>query len=98
MEDTKLKIIDVSFIKASSPKIKARADVQFDGFILKGFKVIFDSENHKDYVTPPSYFSPGKGWRMLFRTDNPKDWQQIQSIVLKKYSEYELKDSIENDI
>lgn len=83
-----MKILEVQIVKTKSEKVKARADIHFDGFELKGFKVIVD-ENGKEFVTPPSYLSP-KGWRALFKTDNPEDWQEIQRRVLETFNNIQI--------
>lgn len=88
----KMKIISVSIVKTVSPKVKARADVEFDGFVLKGFKVIQDESTRKDYVTPPSYLSP-KGWRPLFKTTNPDDWQEISRRIVQEYDLFLMKEA-----
>lgn len=88
----KIKILDVQIVKTRSETVKARADIQFDGFLLKGFKVLQDIDTKQEYVTPPSYKSPA-GWRALFKTDRKEDWQEIQRRVLKAYNEYLMKES-----
>lgn len=91
METTKLKILSVEFVKTKSEKVRVRADVNFDGFILKGFKIIRDPKTGKEYVTPPSYLSP-KGWRPLFKTDDPKDWDEIQRRILNDFLDKEIEE------
>ena len=86
-----MKIIEISIVKTKSENVKARVDVHFEGFWLKGFKVLQDSETKKDYVTPPSYKSFA-GWRPLFRTDDPSNWNDIQKHILKEYGQYVLKE------
>lgn len=88
----KMKILEVQIVKAKSEKVRARADVHFEGFWLKGFKVIQDPETKKEYVTPPSYSSP-QGWRTLFKTDSPEDWQEIQRRILEKYNQTLMKEA-----
>lgn len=90
----KMKILGVEIIKTKSEKVKARADVHFEGFWLKGFKVIKDVETSKEFVTPPSYLS-GHGWRALFRTDSSEDWTKIQREILQAYEEKQLEESVE---
>lgn len=92
MKETKLKILGVEFVRTKSDKVRARADVHFEGFWLKGFKVIQDKESKKDYVVPPSYQSP-KGWRVLFRTDSREDWQEIQRRILEEFNLYEMRET-----
>lgn len=92
MEKQKLRIIEINFIKVKSEKVLARADVHFDGFWLRGFKILRDEKTGKEYVTPPSYFA-GNGWRALFRTDSKKDWKQICRHILKEFNRYQLKES-----
>lgn len=89
----KMKIIEIQILKTKSEKVQARADIHFDGFELKGFKVIKD-ESGKEFVTPPSYLSP-KGWRSLFKTDSPDDWQEIQKQVLEKFNTNLIKEVFE---
>ena len=88
-----MKIIDVTFLKSSSDTVLARADVHFEGFILKGFKVLKDNKSNKNYVTPPSYRA-GVYWRPLFRTDSPEDWKTISERILKEYEESLIKEFI----
>jgi hypothetical protein len=80
----KIKILEINFIKAKTESVIARADIHFEGFTLKGFKIVRDSSG-KEFVTPPSYLSP-KGWRSLFKTDSPEDWANIQQVVLAEYN------------
>jgi len=88
-----LKIISIEFVKTKSEKVLARADVHFEGFLLKGFKILRNLEN-KDYVTPPSYLSP-KGWRQLFKTDSEEDWKDIQHRILEEYDKHLINESLE---
>jgi hypothetical protein len=81
----KMKILEIEIIKTKSEKVRARADVHFEGFWLKGFKVVWSDKDSKDFVTPPSYLS-GMGWRPLFRTDSPETWQEIQRQILDRYN------------
>lgn len=92
--EKKLKIIEITFVKTSSTKVKARADVHFDGFILKGFKIFQDEITKKEYVTPPSYLSPA-GWRPLFKTDFLEDWQEIQRRILEEFNTQQMKESLD---
>lgn len=89
----KIKILGVQIIKTHSEKVKARADVHFEGFWLKGFKVLRDEDKKKEYVTPPSYLSPS-GWRTLFKTDLPEDWQEIQCRILEEYDHHLIEESV----
>lgn len=93
-EKTKLKIIEIKFVKTKSESVLARADIHFDGFWLKGFKILRNKER-KEYVTPPSYFAQHKGWRKLFETDSLEDWQMIQRRVLEDYNVHLMKESID---
>lgn len=86
-----MKIIEVQIVKTNSEKVKARADVHFEGFLLKGFKVIQDPNTGKEFVTPPSY-QAGNYWRPLFKTDTNEDWQEIQRRILETYEEKEMND------
>lgn len=90
-QSSTFKIIEITFVKTEKGKVIARADVHFDGFILKGFKVIRDSLG-KEYVTPPSYESP-KGWRKTFITDSKEEWQKIQARILDDFSKKQMKES-----
>ena len=93
MKQNTLEIIKVEFIKTKSEKVVARADVQFNGFQLKGFKVL-KNEYGKEYITPPSYLSP-RGWRELFRTDNTEDWEYISNEILDRFNKKGIEDSLE---
>jgi len=88
-----MKILEIKILNAKSENVKARADIHFDGFTLNGFKVILNSETHKEYVTPPSYKS-FKGWRMLFKTDDEEDWNEIQRRVLEEYGHHLIDESV----
>lgn len=90
----KMKILEVQIVKTKSEKVRARADVHFDGFILKGFKILQDEDTKKEYVTPPSYLSPS-GWRALFKTDLPEDWQEIQRRILEEYNLNQMKEVVD---
>lgn len=88
-----MKIIEVQILKAKSEKVIARADVHFEGFLLKGFKVIRDEKTNKEYVTPPSYLA-GVFWRPLFKTDSLEDWQEIQRRILQEYDHFLMSESL----
>lgn len=88
-----MKILEVTFLESSSEKVLARADVHFEGFLLKGFKVLRNLETLQEYVTPPSYLSKN-GWRPLFRTDKKEDWQEIQERILKEFNQKQIEDSL----
>lgn len=91
-----MKIIEVIFLETSSEKVLARADVHFDEFLLKGFKVLRSEKTNKEYVTAPSY-KAGIYWRPLFKTDSLEDWQQIQERILKEFNEKEIRESLEEN-
>ena len=93
MKQNILEIIKVEFIKSNSGKMVARADIQFNGFQLKGFKIL-KNEHGKEYVTAPSYLSP-LGWRQLFRTDNEEEWNNICQEVLSRFGDHSIKESLE---
>ena len=92
MEKNILEITNVEFIKTNSEKVIARADINFRGFTLKGFKILCN-EHGKQYVTPPSY-KAGPFWRPLFRTDSPGDWEYICKEVLDRFGNKEVEDSL----
>lgn len=91
MNENKLKILDVKFIDAHSDSVIARADIHFDGFTLKGFKVAVEPSTQKKYIMPPSYRS-SMGWRMLFNTDSKEDWAMIQNRVLVEFENFKNRD------
>jgi hypothetical protein len=82
-----MKIIEIQIVKTKSENVKARIDIHFEGFWLKGFKILQDPETKKEYVTPPSYKS-FEGWRPLFKTDDSEDWKLLQQRILEKYQLY----------
>lgn len=88
-----MKIIEIVLVKADKGKVKARADIVFDGFTLKGFKVI-QNDDGKTYVTPPSY-QAGNFWRPLFKTESEEDWKEIQKKVLDKFTDKEIEETLE---
>jgi len=88
-----MKILEVEIIKTKSEKVQARADVHFEGFWLKGFKIIKDLTTRSEFVTPPSYLSP-RGWRPLFKTDSIEEWYEIRSQILEDYNNFQIKDSV----
>lgn len=90
-----MKIIEVTILKAGGGKVVARADVHFEGFLLKGFKVIQDPSTHKEYVTPPSYLAGGRFWRPLFKTDNEADWKEIQQQILNQYNTQQIQEVVD---
>lgn len=92
-----MNIANVTIIKTVSSTVLARADITFDWFELKGFKILQNQQSKKVYVTPPSYHSPS-GWRQLFRTLQEKDWEQITSKVIQKYEEEEMKSFIDETL
>jgi DNA-binding cell septation regulator SpoVG len=85
-----MKIIEINLVKADKGKVKARADILFEGFMIKGFKVIQD-DGGKTYVTPPSYNAAGF-WRPLFKTESEEDWKEIQRKVLEVFNSQQLKE------
>lgn len=87
-----MKIIKINIVKTNSTTVCARADVNFEDFILKGFKVLRDSKTLKEYVTPPSYLSK-MGWRPLFRTVDPQDWHDLEKEILHAFNTNTLKES-----
>lgn len=87
-----MKIVKITIVKTNSEKVRGRADIYFDEFLLKGFKVLQDPKSLKEYVTPPSYLSK-MGWRPLFRTVNPQDWHDIEKEVLSAYNTYLMKET-----
>ena len=84
-------ILEIIFVKTKSEKVIVRADVHFEGFLLKGFKVLRNDETGREYVTPPSYLS-AKGWRPIFKTDNPATWQKIQEKILDEFDNKQIAD------
>jgi hypothetical protein len=89
-----MKILEVAFLESKSETVLARADIHFEGFVLKGFKVLKDRKSNKEYVTPPSY-KAGIYWRPLFKTDSLEDWHVIQNRILEDYSHKQINDSME---
>lgn len=89
-----MKILEVTFLDSTSEKVLARADVHFEGFILKGFKVFRHEKTKEEYVTPPSYLSKS-GWRPLFKTDTIDDWQYICSRIIEEFNKKQINDSLE---
>jgi hypothetical protein len=83
MEESSLNIVSIRFMTINKGDVIARADIHFKGFTLKGFKLLKD-DGDDIYVTPPSYLS-SHGWRQLFRTDNPEDWNEIKETILFEY-------------
>jgi hypothetical protein len=88
-----MKILEVTIVKTKSESVIARADVHFEGFLLKGFKILKDNKTNNEYVTPPSYFSPN-GWRSLFKTDKPEDWKEIQHQIISKLNQIQIDESM----
>jgi hypothetical protein len=88
-----MKILEVTIVKTKSESVIARADVHFEGFLLKGFKILRDIKDNHEYVTPPSYFSLN-GWRSLFKTDKPEDWKEIQQQILSKLSQIQIEETL----
>lgn len=85
----KLNIVDIKLYRVIVGKVRAVATVFFDGFMLKGFKILEDEEKGKLFVTPPSYQTK-YGWRQSFRTDSEEDWKEIQHRILETYENYEF--------
>lgn len=94
MKARSLKILEISFVKTRSDSVKARVDIHFEGFTLKGFKVLQDEGTKRYFLTPPSYLSP-KGWRKLFKTDHFEDWQEIQRCVLERFDRLQMEEAAE---
>lgn len=94
-----MKIIKIFFLEAHSEsgKVRARVDIEFDWFNLNGFKIIEDLKTKRLYVTPPSYLSQ-KGWRILFKTKKPEDWQEMQRQILNEYEETLIKESLSETV
>jgi hypothetical protein len=89
-----MQIVEIKFHKITDKdtEVVSRVDIHFDGFWLKGFKVVRDPVTKKEYLTPPSYRSP-LGWRALFNTDDPAVWRKICASVLSSYDEQLMKES-----
>jgi len=92
MEKNILEVKEVVIVRTKSTTVRARADILFQGFWVKGFKVMQD-DTGKEFVTAPSYRA-GQFWRALFKTERKKDWQEICHQVLKKYNSWSLKESV----
>ena len=92
--ENRLHIKEVAIVKTKSEKVKARADVRFDDFELKGFKILHNEERGTDYVTPPSD-QAGVYWRPLFRTEKESDWKRICQRILKEYDESLIREAVE---
>lgn len=90
-----MKIKEIKLIKADKGMVMARADITFEGFLLKGFKVVQNKEG-KTYVTPPSYLA-GTFWRPLFFTETKEDWAEIQRQVLEVFSDQQIEEVFEKD-
>lgn len=88
-----MNILDITFLESSSGHVIARADVHFEGFTLKGFKILKDEETNKEFVTPPSY-KAGTIWRWLFKTDSLEDWKHIKQRILDEYNAKQIEDSM----
>lgn len=88
-----MKIKEIKLVKADKGMVQARVDITFEGFILKGFKVIQDKTG-KTYVTPPSYLA-GTFWRPLFYTEVEEDWNEIQRRVLEAFNNQQIKEVFE---
>ncbi len=88
-----MKIKEIKLVKADKGMVQARVDITFEGFILKGFKVIQNAEG-KTYVTPPSYLA-GTFWRPLFYTEVEEDWNEIQRRVLEAFNNQQIKEVLE---
>lgn len=91
-----INITSIEIIKAKSEKVIARADVTFDWFILKGFKILRDNQTSKEYVTPPSY-QAGPFWRPLFRTNTPGDWEILQRLILEQYNQKLMQEAVDEN-
>jgi hypothetical protein len=88
-----MKIKNINIIKSKSESVLARADVEFEDHIDRGFKIPHDSKTNKEYVTPPSYYTPG-GWRPLFKTHTKEDWVILSSRIIKAYNEKQIEESL----
>ena len=88
-----MKITKIQIIKTTSPKVLARADVGFEDITVKGFKVLKDQVTGKDFVTPPSYYTPG-GWRPLFKTTTKELWQELCAAIIKAYNQHLIEESL----
>lgn len=88
-----MNILKIEIIKTSSPTVQARADVVFEDHTIKGFKIMRDAKTGKDYVTPPSYFTPN-GWRPLFKTQTKEQWTELSSAIIKRYNDKLIEESL----
>jgi hypothetical protein len=88
-----MKIIKINIIQSKSESVLARADVEFEDHLDRGFKILHDAKTNKEYVTPPSYYTPG-GWRPLFKTNTKEDWIDLSKQIIKAFNNKLIEESL----
>ena len=84
--------IKINKVNKASQTI-ARVSVYFPDFVLHGFRINHDPVTNKDYVMPPSSWT-GKNWVSIFKTNNKEDWAELCRLILKRYNEYLIEESL----
>lgn len=74
----KIKVID-------TPKLRAIVGLEFEDFVIKGFRI--QLSQHKDglWLTPPSYRDGGGKYHPIFFVPNVETWKQLEEKILRSY-------------
>ena len=81
--------VKIKFIEAQ--KLKAIIGLNFDDFVIKGFRVS-ESEFENDrgeklWLTPPSYRDSGGRYHPIFFMPNKELWKELENLI---WDEYEI--------
>ena len=79
--------VKIKFIEAQ--KLKASIGLNFDDFVIKGFRVS-ESEFENDrgeklWLTPPSYRDSGGRYHPIFFMPNKELWKELESFIWDEY-------------
>lgn len=79
--------VKIKFIEAQ--KLKAIISLNFDDFVIKGFRVT-ESEFENDrgeklWLTPPSYRDSGGRYHPIFFMPNKELWKELENLIWDEY-------------
>lgn len=79
--------VKIKFIEAQ--KLKAIISLNFDDFVIKGFRVT-ESEFENDrgeklWLTPPSYRDSGGRYHPIFFMPNKELWKGLENLIWDEY-------------
>ena len=80
-------IVKIKFTEAK--KIKAIISLDFQSFVIKGFRVMEsqyeNAKGDKLWLTPPSYQDSGGRYHPIFFMPNKELWKELEVIIWDEY-------------